>query len=245
MAKKKHAGDTAINTEGWMMSYADMATILLAMFVVLSTLGKDQTGVNLYNGTGSFKHALDCFGMPGLFDTGPKAVQMEAPGPKYLPQENGPTEPAAQGPDKGKEEGRVIDIELEQMQRFLNEIGRQFDVRKLARTQGEAQVDFYDRLRASKPYLTEKHGEVVWQVVPVLARPDHRVYLVVWATTPADSAWARAINQARAVVDEVSDAAQLDSDARSRLIPLGRPWPFAATRRPVMSLIIAKLENAE
>lgn len=40
----------AVNTEGWMMSYADMVTILLAMFIVLSTLGKDQTGASLQKG---------------------------------------------------------------------------------------------------------------------------------------------------------------------------------------------------
>jgi hypothetical protein len=245
MANKRKSTDVPINTEGWMMSYADMATILLAMFVVLSTLGKDQTGVNLYNGTGSFKHALDCFGLPGLFESGNKPVPMEAPSPKYLLPEDERTDPLGNGPDKGKDERRVIDIELEQMQRFLNEMARQFNVEKLPRTQGEAVVDFYDRLHASPPYLTDKYGDVVWQVVPVLNRSDYRVFLIVWATTPADTAWVRAVEQARAVVDEITESAQLDADARARLIPLGQPWPYAKTRRPIMSLVIAKLERAE
>ncbi len=243
MAKKRKSPDAHINTEGWMMSYADMATILLAMFVVLSTLGKDQTGVNLYSGTGSFKHALDCFGLPGFFSSGPKPVQMEAPSPKYLPTEKEPTDPLANGPDKGNEQGRVIDIELEQMQRFLGEMSRQFNVEKLPRTQGQAVVDFYDPFHSSAPYLTDKQGDVVWQVVPVLNRADYRVFLIVWATTPADSAWVRAVSQAQAVAEEISSAAQLDSASRARLIPIGQPWPYVKLRRPVMSLVIAKMET--
>src|SRR5947209_7064065 len=80
---RKKAGDSPINTEGWMMSYADMATILLAMFIVLSTLGKDQTGVNLHNGTGSFRQALDAFGLPGLFSTSSRVIPLETASPRY------------------------------------------------------------------------------------------------------------------------------------------------------------------
>src|SRR5215471_2745480 len=100
MAKHRKKAETAVNTEGWMMSYADMATILLAMFIVLSTLGKDQTGVSLYNGTGSFRRALDCFGLPGLFPNSAKPIQAEAPGPRYQIKGEGETDPKNKGPDK-------------------------------------------------------------------------------------------------------------------------------------------------
>src|SRR5207249_255869 len=83
MKRRKHAADGHVNTEGWMMSYADMATTLLAMFIVLSTMGKDQTGVSLYNGTGSFFHALDTLGLGGNFTASAKAIQFDAYGPKY------------------------------------------------------------------------------------------------------------------------------------------------------------------
>lgn len=244
MAKKKKGHDSFINAEGWMMSYADMATILLAMFVVLSTLGKDQTGVNLYNGTGSFKFALDCFGMPGLFSTSSKPLQMEAPSPHYQTPESG-QDPDGVGPDKSNDQARIIDIEQEQMQRFLGELNRQFQVEKMPRTAGQAVVDFYDRLNPSPPYLKDSHGDVIWQVVPVLNHADYRVYVIVWATTPSTSAWVRAAEEARGVVDEVARAAQLDPPARRRLVPLGQPWPYVKVRRPVMSVVISKLEPAQ
>ena len=61
--KKGHGGGPDANA--WMVSYADMATILLAMFIVLSTFSQDQTGITLYHGTGSFKKSLKNFGMRG------------------------------------------------------------------------------------------------------------------------------------------------------------------------------------
>src|SRR5947209_15344347 len=120
MKKHKRNADGHINTEGWMMSYADMATTLLAMFIVLSTLGKDQTGVSLYNGTGSFVHAMESFGLPGLFSNSSRVIQFQAPGPKY--QLDGDEEERAR---EGPRDGETIDQEEERLQACLREIGRQ------------------------------------------------------------------------------------------------------------------------
>ena len=88
--KKHHEG--GVNTNGWMMSYADMATTLLAMFIALSTLGKDQSGVSFYNGTGSFLRALDTFGLPNLFPSSTRAIRLQATGPHYWVGDPGETE---------------------------------------------------------------------------------------------------------------------------------------------------------
>src|SRR3954452_4158866 len=73
MAKLRKKALAAVNTEGWMMSYADMATILLAMFIVLSTLGKDQTGASLQKGLESWRETRQSFGLGGLFTTSENA----------------------------------------------------------------------------------------------------------------------------------------------------------------------------
>src|SRR5437773_494884 len=117
MKRRKHAADGHVNTEGWMMSYADMATTLLAMFIVLSTMGKDQTGVSLYNGTGSFFHALDTLGLGGNFTASAKAIQFDAYGPKYQLKGEGGTRGKKPTPE---EQQRIIDAENNRMQRFLN-----------------------------------------------------------------------------------------------------------------------------
>jgi hypothetical protein len=95
---KKKGGADAINTEGWMMSYADMATVLLAMFIVLSTLGQDQTGVNLQKGLESWRDSRHTFGLGGAFQTSSNVIQHEAVGPNYALQEDGDVGQNGAGP---------------------------------------------------------------------------------------------------------------------------------------------------
>jgi len=247
LVRKGPAG-TAINTEGWMMSYADMATTLLAMFIVLSTLGKDQTGVNLYKGTGSFVRALESFGLPGWFSNSSQAVQMDASSPHYLDDDTEtPPEPNATGMEAGtgKGEDRVIDGEEEKLQHFLHEMERHLPVARLPRTKGQAIVDCYERLNASSPYLAPRPAELLWQVMPLLRRPTYRVVLVVWATTPSESAWLRAARQAQQVVEDVGSAAHLDASARARFLAVGQPWRYPDQQRPVLSLIIERTEKGK
>ena len=241
---RKRAGSSAINTEGWMMSYADMATTLLAMFIVLSTLGKDQTGISLYNGTGSFVHAVESFGLPGFFATSSRAIQLDTNGPHYLSPTT-PGEVAKAGPDHGPQSDRVIDAEQEQLQRFLTEMERHLQVKKLPRPAGQAVVDFYEPFNRTSPHLTSKEAEVAWQVLPLLHQANYRLYVVVWATTPSDSAWSRAVSEAKLVTDDVAAAAKLDAAAKARLIPLGQTWPYAKIQRPVLSLVIAKTDQPD
>ncbi len=242
---KGGSGDSAINTNAWMMSYADMATTLLAMFIVLSTLGKDQTGVSLHNGTGSFIHAVDSFGLSGVLPSSSRVIQMQSPGPHYHhPPAGQQGDSKNAGTDNGESSQRVIDLEEEQLQQFLREMERQFSIEKLPRMTGQVVVDMYDRINQTAPYLTAKQAETVWQVVPLLRRPNYRIYFVVWATTPSESAWNRAVNQARLVTEEIATTAQLDPESRNRLIPLGQPWRHRDIRRPVLSLIVARTDQA-
>jgi hypothetical protein len=233
MKKRKHA-EGHINTEGWMMSYADMATILLAMFIVLSTLGKDQTGVGLANGTGSFVNALNSFGLAGLFQTSSKPIPMNNPTPHYL------YHPADEERGAGSTDRRVIDGEEERLQRFLQELRRQFPVERLSRQAGQVIIDLYEPLRKEAPTLGPRHTEALEQVRPLLERPGFRVHLVVWATTPTASAWARATGQARRAAGEFIAASGLRPDAVARLVPLGQPWRYRDIRRPVLSLVVIK-----
>jgi hypothetical protein len=239
---RKKAADGAVNTEGWMMSYADMATVLLAMFIVLSTLSKDQTGVSLQKGLESWRDSRQTFGLGGIFSTSSQVVPKREMAPRFVSAEPEP-DPDHRGSGPDAENGpRSIDPEHERLQRFLGEMDRQFKVQKLPRVAGSATVDFYDRLTASPPYLTAKQAEVVWQVLPLLGRGNYRVLLIVWATMPSDTAWVRAAVQAHQVADAVAAAAGLDAEARGRLVAAGQPWRYAGFERPVLSLVIARTE---
>src|SRR5215813_11377572 len=112
MAVQHPPTETPINTNGWMMSYADMATILLAMFIVLSTLGKDQTGITLQTGTGSYRETRERFGLPSTLTRSGQAVPLSFAGPQYIYK--GPDDPAGHGAaavEPGEEAARVIDGE--------------------------------------------------------------------------------------------------------------------------------------
>jgi flagellar motor protein MotB len=241
VAKHKKPDD-AVNTEGWMMSYADMATVLLAMFIVLSTLGKDQTGVSLAKGMESWRDSRQTFGLAGMFQTSSHPDQKSELSPQYIHPEDGQPNAKGAGPDNA-DGPRSIDGEHEKLNRFLHEMDQQFQVEKLPRVVGSAAVDFFDPITEKPPYLARKPQEVIAQVLPLLSRKEYRVILVVWATTPSDSAWARAAEQARRIADQLSVSAGLDDDARARFVAVGQPWRYAGFQRPVMSLIVARTEK--
>jgi hypothetical protein len=237
---KRKRAEGHINAEGWMMSYADMVTILLAMFIVLSTLGKDQTGISFANGTGSFVNAMNSFGLSGLFSTSGKPIAMNGPTPHYLYQ---PRDNDGDDGRSGEDHRRIIDGEEERLQRFLQELQRQFPVERLPRQIGQVIVDLYEPLHKSAPYLGPRQTEVLDQVRPLLERPGFRLYLVVWAPTPSASAWTRAADQARLAADEFVTTSRLQPAARERLIPLAQPWRYRDIRRPILSLVVVKTEE--
>jgi hypothetical protein len=234
---KKKGDQARINTNSWMMSYADMATTLLASFVVLSTLGKDQTGISLYNGTGSFAESMQTFGLPGLTSNSSRIIPLETSSPHYR---SASTED--QPPPDGQDSARLIDIEEEQFQQFLAELNRLFPVTQLPRITGQAVVDLYEPFNKKGPLLRPKHLEMLAQVVPALHRSNYRVEVVVWATMPSDKAWLRAVTQARQAADEIAAAAQLDPAMRARLIAVGKPWRYRDVPRPVISFSIIRTE---
>jgi hypothetical protein len=237
--RKRGAADGHVNTEGWMMSYADMATTLLAMFIVLSTMGKDQTGVSLYNGTGSFFHALDTLGLGGNFTSSARSIQFDSYGPKYQLKGEGGARSKKLTPE---EQQRIIDAENNRMQRFLNEFERQFRVDKLPHVIGQASIDIYDSFDSKPPYLTAKQYDVITGIQTVFRESNYRVFLIVWAPTPTESAWTRAATEARVAVQNIAETLELSQGARERLLPFAQTWRYVDVRRPVMTLLIARTD---
>jgi hypothetical protein len=222
--RRPHAANP-INTSGWMMSYADMVTILLAMLIVLSTLSRDQTGVTLYNGATSFQKALGSFGLPGFSAVSLRPLETNYSTPRYL----------LKAREQADEEGND-----EQLQRFLEELQRQFPVEHLRPQAGQVVIDLYEPLHRDAPYLAPHHCEALDRVRPLLDRPNYLLHLIVWTPTPRPSAWSGAASQARRAADEFAAAAQLPAAAAGRLVPLAQLWRYRDVRRPILSLVIVK-----
>ena len=217
-----------VNTHGWMMSYADMVTILLAMLIVLSTLSSDQTGITLYNGAASFAKALSSFGLTGPSAASLRPLEMNYSTPHYLFKAG------------SKSEDEDMD---EPLQHFLLELQRQFVVERRRPAAGQVVIDLYEPLHRDAPYLAPHHLEALHQVRPLLDRPNYRLHLIVWTPTPRPSAWSRAADKARLAADELITAERLPPAAAGRLVPLAQPWRYRDVRRPILSLIVVKMQE--
>ncbi len=245
MARKPKPEDPP-PSKAYLVSFGDTMTTLLAFFIVLCSLAEEQSGANLYAGTGSFIKAMDGLGLPGPFkkESSAKVVEQDATNPLYVVedlQDRAP-EPNPTGPDE--DNGlRSIDRENEVYQRFLNELNRLAHIEPLPETQGEVSFDLFNRIQPDPPHLTEPYREAFLRVLPTLRKPNYRIDVIVWATTPSPSAWNRAANQAMAIVDEVATSTGLDDERRARLRPLGMPWRYSDVKRPVLSIVVRKLDD--
>ena len=142
-------------SKAYLVSFGGTMTTLLAFFIVLCTLAEDQTGMNMYRGTGSFVQAIEGFGVSGAFsrNDSDRTFQLQANSPLYLaadPEESDP-EPSATGPDAEDNGLRSIDREQDEFKRFLNEMERSSEITAEPSTEGEVTFDFFARLKHQRP----------------------------------------------------------------------------------------------
>jgi chemotaxis protein MotB len=70
MARKKKLAPTKRPVPTYMTSFADMMTLVLTFFVLLVAFAQEQRAGLVAAGTGSFVHAIDTLGLPGLLPGG-------------------------------------------------------------------------------------------------------------------------------------------------------------------------------
>jgi hypothetical protein len=221
-------------------------TSLLAFFIILTSLAKDQTGVDLYEGTGSFVRALDTFGLPGVFpkDRSKRLFQGTNYNPQYAAgggQDKLPNDESAEQ-DSDNPNQRTLDQELESFERLILELEHRFDVQSLPKTKGQVAFDLFDPLDARRPRLPPGAGQIIAQLVPTLKTGLHRVEIVVWATTPKRTAWQRAVEQSAVLRDEMISLARLTADEQSRLTAMGCTWPVSDAQRPSLTIRVSKID---
>lgn len=229
----------------WLISYADMITTMLVVFVALTSLSmKDQTGALLTDALGHFVDAQDAFGGPSDFPPSGRAMQLTTMNPAYPVADVKPGE--KKGSYSPQQEGptRVLDGEEQRMTQFLDEMKRRMRYEKLTPDVARAALDFYQPVRKHAPYLESTHMDALQQIVPLLHHKEYRVYVVRWATSPKEKAWERAAEQSRLYADEIAEVFQLDEEVRSRLIPVGRPWWYPGFPRPELSFVVTKTAAA-
>jgi len=244
MARKKKPPPDG-PSRAYLISFGDTMTALLAFFIVLNSLAKEQTGANLHSGSGSFVRALSGLGMPGMLGKRAERVnQMDHISPFYTVDdpEGRAREGSPKGPDDEDNGVRVIDREQEDFERFVFEMERLYSVESFPKAKGQIVFDSFDRFPTEPPFLTQERRTLCGEVLPLLRSDQYRVDLTVWATTPSVTAWTRAANQAGSLRRELVTVARLSEKQQSRLTCVAKTWPFRDEKRPVMSIVVIKTD---
>lgn len=223
-------------------------TALLAFFIVLNSLAEEQTGANLHAGTGSFMKSVDKFGLAGKVksELSAQAFQQEAVAPQYVvPDPEGrPPEKGSRGPDDDGDNQRIIDRAKDDYQRFLQQLRQVNNLEQERDITGEVSFDIMQKFpeESEGTMINEELRAALTGVGPMLRRNDYAVEITVWATTPSQSAWGRAVKQASLLEREAVQLLRLIPTQRPRVTAVGRPWISRDVKRPVVSVTLRRLQ---
>ena len=234
---------------GYLISFGDTMTALLAFFIVLNSLAEEQTGANLHAGTGSFMKNVDKFGLAGKVkgELSAQAFQQQAIAPKYIvedPEERTP-EPGAKGPDEQDDAARIVDRTKDDYQRFLQDLRSVNNLKQERNVEGEVSFDILDRL-APEPDGTMINPELraaLTGVGPMLRRPEYAVEITVWTPVPAAVPWANSLKTAQRLHKEAIELLKLPPNQQSRIMAVAQPWISSTLKRPTVSVTLRRLSQ--
>lgn len=222
-------------------------TALLAFFIVMNSLATDQTGANLYSGTGSFINVSEGMGIPGLFVSGRSTypLQMHQPAPIYIvgDDEDETVDNNSTGPADTGEETIVKDFEQDQLERFLKQMQEDNAVTPEDTIQGEIAFDMMKALPRDEDIFIDELKKQMLELSPALRRRGYELQVQVWATTPAPSAWMRAAGQAEELQRRIPEFLQLTGEDSLKIKAIAGPWHTADLERPSVSLLVRKTQR--
>ena len=242
MARKKKA-PPAPASKAYLVSFGDTMTALLAFFIVINSLSKDQTGANLHSGTGSFVSAVSSIGIPGTVPgQASKLVNpRDAPSPIYALSENLKKDGEdSVGPDPENNHEKVIDRDKESYQRFLYEIERVFELQQQPSKTGQIAFDSFEPFDLKTGSLSKHAIQLAAETVPLLQNPDSSLEIIVWVPVPSNTVINKMLIKSEQVKKEIESKFWTKSNWKSRLRITVKPWLFTDAKRPVITFVVAK-----
>ncbi|MCA8995958.1 MAG: flagellar motor protein MotB [Planctomycetaceae bacterium] len=233
--RKKPSGPN----NGYLISFGDTMTALLAFFIVLNSLASEQTGANIYSGTGSFIRATDSLGVPGIFPAGKSrySLQLNSPSPLYLSESKDPENVQQLGPDPEDDSIYVRDRELEDFERVLHELERLHKFTQERSVEGEVSIDRLSPL-PKDGRLDEEFRKLLVQTVSAFQQPSAHVELIIWTPVPSSAAWKRASVQAHQLRIASQEFLKLTPNEAGRFTASARQWSDPKLKRPTATLVI-------
>ena len=243
MARKKRKPSKP--SQAYLVSFGDTMTALLAFFIVLNSLAQEQTGANLYTGTGSFSAAVRGLGVPGWFKSNTSRTPIAASDSKpiYYVDDEGNAKGQGAGPDDEDNDLRVIDRQKEQVQRIVTELENLFAIDQNNRSFSEIEFDLFDSIGKSPDMLGASAKKVILKCIPLCKRPGYRVELIVWTPTPSPSAWERSAIKAQEIRKEVLRDFSRIGLKPDRLSTSSRVWISSTEKRPTMTVRVIKVAS--
>lgn len=246
MAKKQKPIDAG-PSKAYLVSFGDTMTALLAFFIVLNSLAKDQTGANMYAGTGSFVNAFAKSGTPGgnPGNRSSDMIQQTNQAPIYALAENldkNETDGNV-GPDDTDRKDRIINREKEEFQKFLNDIDKAFGVETKKPVVNQVVFDSFESFNRENGKLSEHAIKLASELIPKLRQSGSQLEIVVWATMPSRSEMERKLSRSFVVKANVEELFWIKPSLKSRIRYSVKPWLFTDARRPVISFVMSETER--
>jgi len=240
MARKKRKPSKP--SLAYLVSFGDTMTALLAFFIVLNSLAKDQTGANLYAGTGSFSAAVRGLGVPGWFKNNQSRTPLnpQESKPIYFVDDEGNAVELGAGPDDEDNDLRVLDRQKEMVQRIVTELESLFDVEESSHSFSEVEFDLFQSLAKPPQVLGSDARKVLLKCVPLTKRPGYQLEIIVWTPTPSPSAWERSALRAHEIESEILRDFASMGISPERLQTSARAWMSSTEDRPTLTIRVTK-----
>ena len=244
MARKKKA-PPAPPSKAYLVSFGDTMTALLAFFIVLNSLAKEQTGANMYSGTGSFINAVKSLGVPGQFsgNRSSNMIRKEAPSPIYAVPNNDPNAKKGKGPDDTNDEKQIIDREQEDFQRFLNEMERKFSLEASQPIREQVVLDCWTKLKDEGGPFNQNALQMALESVAQLQSPEAEIEIIFWASMPSPKMLEKSAKTAVRAAKQFDSLFKLPPSSRKRIRFASKPWLFSDAKRPIVSFVISRMKR--